>query len=137
MARTTAADEKNPQLKSLYAEVGAQIRRLRVSSGLTQEQLSDRSGVNRTYIAQIEKVGLNLTLGMLHQLAMGLGVRFQDILLHSEKEQSDAELRLRIMTNQVMETLGTIQSLAKKQADTLAVSKMDFSDPNGRSQADN
>ena len=136
MSRATAADEKDPQLKSLYAEVGAQIKKLRVTIGLTQEQLSERSGVNRRYIVQIEKLGLNLTLELMHQLATGLGVRLQDLLNYSEGEHSDAELRLKVFTTQVMETLGSIQTLAKKQADSLAASKMEKSHQNGRSQAD-
>ena len=135
MARTTAADEKDPQLKSLYAEVGAQIKKLRLTVGLTQEQLSERSGVNRRYIVQIEKLGLNLTLELMHQLATGLGVRLQDILSYSEGEHSDAELRLKLFTTQVMETLGSIQAMAKKQADSLAGSKMELPHQNGRPQA--
>ena len=119
MVRTTAADAKDPQLSSLYAEVGAHIKKIRVTVGLTQEQLSVRSGVNRKYIVQIEKLGLNLTLQLMHQLATGLGVKLQDILNFSNANASDAELRIRLMTAQVVETLGSIQSIAKAQVDSL------------------
>ena len=53
---------------------GYRIRELRLSAGMTQEDLADRCGLFRTYMSRIETGKANPTLTMIHALATSLGV---------------------------------------------------------------
>lgn len=53
---------------------GARIRELRLAAGMTQDDLSERCGLFRTYVSRIETGQANPTLTMIHALAVSLGV---------------------------------------------------------------
>jgi transcriptional regulator with XRE-family HTH domain len=53
---------------------GQRIRQLRLAAGLTQEDLSERCGLFRTYMSRIETGQANPTLTMIHALATSLKV---------------------------------------------------------------
>ena len=56
------------------------IKELRIKMGLTQEQLSAKSKVNRTTIVQLENgEEVNVTSGTLKKIAKCLGVGIKDI----------------------------------------------------------
>lgn len=55
-------------------------RRLRESSGLTQQQVSDRSNLHVTYIARVEAGSRNPSLRSLVALARGLGVQVSKLV---------------------------------------------------------
>ena len=57
--------------KEILAE---NIRRLRKSTGLSQEELADRAGLHRTYISSIERCERNVSLENIFLLAEALGV---------------------------------------------------------------
>lgn len=54
--------------------VGKQVRRLRLKLGLTQDVLSERCGIYRTYLSRIEAGSANPTLLILIALASTLDV---------------------------------------------------------------
>jgi transcriptional regulator with XRE-family HTH domain len=54
--------------------VGARIKQLRSESELTQDILSERCGIFRTYLSRIESGSANPTLVVLVALAESLGV---------------------------------------------------------------
>jgi transcriptional regulator with XRE-family HTH domain len=54
--------------------IGANIRRLRLEKGLTQEQFGFHVGLDRTYIGQLERGERNLSLQTVEGLAELLGV---------------------------------------------------------------
>lgn len=58
---------------------GDRIRELRAAAGLTQEDLSERCGLFRTYMSRIETGKANPTLTMIHALAESLGVSVVDL----------------------------------------------------------
>ena len=58
----------------LLISVGAQIRRLRKRKHLSQIALSTRSGIDRTYLSDIENGKRNITLLTLNNLAKALDV---------------------------------------------------------------
>ena len=45
----------------------------RKKEGLTQEELSSRSGITRSALARIERGGNNISIRMLSQIARGMG----------------------------------------------------------------
>lgn len=57
------------------------LKELRLKKGLTQEELSRESGVNRTTIIQLENgENVNVTIKTLKQLAKYLGVDIKEIV---------------------------------------------------------
>lgn len=54
---------------TLQQRVGANIRRIRAASGLSQESYAERLGFNRTYIGSLERGQRNLSLRALERLA--------------------------------------------------------------------
>lgn len=53
--------------------LGQRIRQLRLEKDWTQQQLAGESGLQRTYIAQLEQGRMNVTLDNLAKLADALG----------------------------------------------------------------
>ena len=58
----------------------ANVKRLRLSAGLSQEALADRAGLHRTYISSVERGLRNVTLQSIFVLADALGVDPRDLL---------------------------------------------------------
>ncbi|WP_308200451.1 helix-turn-helix transcriptional regulator [Bradyrhizobium sp. 190] len=62
--------------------VAKNLRRLRLKSGLSQEELADRAGLNRNYIGMIEREENAPTVDALEQISEALAidpvVLFQD-----------------------------------------------------------
>lgn len=56
------------------------LRRVRKSTGLSQEELADRAGLHRTYISSIERAERNVSLENIFLLAEALGVEPGDLL---------------------------------------------------------
>ena len=67
-------------MQGLYGQLGATVRRLRVKRGWTQDVLSDRSGLHRAHIGEIERGETNVTLQTLKTLADTFKVRITDLL---------------------------------------------------------
>lgn len=59
---------------SFSVEFGRRLRQLREQSGISQEELSFRSGLHRTYIGGVERAEKNPTIQNVARLAKGLGV---------------------------------------------------------------
>lgn len=53
---------------------GAKVRNLRKEKGLSQEGLSNLAGIDRSYMGQIERGEINLTLTKIYQIADALGM---------------------------------------------------------------
>ena len=59
---------------------GANVKRLRKSQGLSQEELAKRSGLHRTYIGSLENGGRNVSLINVERLAKALHVDIESLL---------------------------------------------------------
>lgn len=59
---------------SLRQILAANIRALRSSSGLSQEELASQVGVHRTYMGAVERGERNITLSTLERIAGALNV---------------------------------------------------------------
>ena len=61
--------------------VGRNVRRLRLASGMTQEQFAERSGFSQQYISDLERGRRNPTIVSLFELAVALGAMPIDLIL--------------------------------------------------------
>ena len=60
--------------------VGTNVKRLRESRHLTQEQLADKSGFSQQYISGLEQGRRNPTVVTVYELAVALGVSHIDLM---------------------------------------------------------
>ncbi len=67
-------------ISPVHAAVGAELRRLRIKLGLTQEAVAERVGMHRTYLNQIEAGSRNVSLGVLAKLSAVLGVNLSSLV---------------------------------------------------------
>lgn len=66
------------------AQVGLNVRRLRKATGLSQEELAHRAGLDRTYVSGVERGVRNPTILVLQDLAAALGTRPRELLDETE-----------------------------------------------------
>lgn len=60
--------------------IGKNIQKLRIARNLTLNVLSERSGVSKAMLSQIESDKVNPTVATVWKIAKGLGVDLQDLL---------------------------------------------------------
>jgi transcriptional regulator with XRE-family HTH domain len=60
--------------RALRRVIGANVRRLRTTRGLTQEQLAELIDSDQPYVSEIEGGLINLTADILQSLAVALSV---------------------------------------------------------------
>lgn len=71
-----------PSPKKVFA---ANVKRLRLAAGLSQEALADRAELHRTYISSIERAERNVSLENIFRLANALGLDPRDLLAPEKK----------------------------------------------------
>jgi len=69
--------------------VGKQVRKLRLKAGLTQDVLSERCGIYRTYLSRVEAGSANPTLLVMIALATSLGVHICELFHDFDDTDSD------------------------------------------------
>jgi|JI7StandDraft_1071085.scaffolds.fasta_scaffold72099_3 transcriptional regulator with XRE-family HTH domain len=63
---------------------GEKVRALRKEKGLSQEALSNLAGIDRSYMGQIERGEINLTLTKIYQIADALEISPALLVQHSD-----------------------------------------------------
>ena len=66
--------------KLLVNGVASTIRSLRKSSNMSQEELADKAGLDRTYISGVERGVRNITLESLESIIYGLEISLSAFL---------------------------------------------------------
>lgn len=89
--------------RHLVKAFGHVIRETRIQAKMTQEQLSFRAGVHRTYVSDLERGLKSPTLDVIESLATALGTEPHALLevaerLQAAKPQSGKILRKRFRT---------------------------------------
>lgn len=64
----------SPRFKTVYQEIGWNIRQTRLDAGLTQQDLADLTGFSRTLITHIEAAKQEIRISQLAIIAEALGV---------------------------------------------------------------
>lgn len=78
---------------AINIKVGNNIKDIRQSKGLSQEQLADIAGVHRTYIGMVERAEKNITLVSLEKIAKALGVTTEMLLRDNNGQERITEPR--------------------------------------------
>lgn len=115
-ARTVNPMGRDRQPDEITTAVGARLKAIRLSRGLSQERLRDLSGVPAPTISRIEAGILWPSTGMWQKLAEALGVSWIAFVLPDR--EADAQHLLELCGRVTREQLGTIirllTDLAKK-----------------------
>lgn len=59
-------------------QFGERVKELRKKAGLSQEELSFRSGIHRTYIGSVERGEQNVSVDNIYKIAKALNVSLKD-----------------------------------------------------------
>ena len=66
--------------EDVRVRVGRRLRRLRVQHGWTQVQMADRLGLDRSYLADVERGKRNISIVNLEVIAKGFGLSLSRLL---------------------------------------------------------
>lgn len=67
-------------MADIKKKFGEKIRSIRKKKGLSQEELSFRASLHRTYISDIERGSRNVSLENIEKIAKALGISTKDLL---------------------------------------------------------
>jgi len=67
-------------MKTIKAQLGENVKNLRLKAGLSQEELADIASLHRTYIGSVERGERNISLENIVQLSHSLNVPPADLL---------------------------------------------------------
>lgn len=67
--------------KEVLIKFGDRVRQLRKEKNLSQEELSFRANLHRTYIGMIERAEKNITLVNIEKIAKALNVELKELFL--------------------------------------------------------
>jgi len=62
------------------------VRRARAAAGLTQEELAERAGLDRSYIGGVERGDRNPTLIFIEKIAEGLDIDLAELFSYSARK---------------------------------------------------
>jgi transcriptional regulator with XRE-family HTH domain len=65
---------------SIHIELGIRIQRYRKMQNLSQESLARKSGIDRTYMCDIEKGNRNISLRIIEKISKALDINITKLL---------------------------------------------------------
>ena len=97
-------------------EIGRKIREARVARGLTQEQLGEIVGLQKSAIAKYENGRVvNIKRSTLQKLANALGLRGSDLIIEADPKGA-AELSAKVLLDsELMEVIEKYYSLSEEK----------------------
>lgn len=75
--------------KTLVDSIALAIRHFRKAQNLSQEELADRSGLDRTYISGVERGVRNITLESLEQIIKSLHLTSSEFFAFATQENNN------------------------------------------------
>ena len=69
--------------------LGHNIRRIRMATGLSQEELASRAGLHRTYVSSVERGLRNVSIENIFAFARALGCEARDLLDDASVNRED------------------------------------------------
>jgi ribosome-binding protein aMBF1 (putative translation factor) len=84
-------------MKEFVEDFGVTVRQLREGKGWSQEELSERSDLNRSYVGEIERGRVIPSIVTAQKLATALGINMVGLLMRCEQlEQSRLARRINL-----------------------------------------
>ena len=84
-------------MKDFVEDFGVTIRQLREGEGWSQEELAERSDLNRSYVGEIERGRVIPSIVTAQKLATALGINMVGLLMRCEQlEQSRLARRINL-----------------------------------------
>ncbi|AVQ80226.1 MULTISPECIES: helix-turn-helix domain-containing protein [Variovorax] len=84
-------------MKAFVEDFGVTIRQLREGKGWSQEELAERSDLNRSYVGEIERGRVIPSIVTAQKLATALGINMVGLLMRCEQlEQSRLARRINL-----------------------------------------
>lgn len=77
----------------LRQQIGIAIRERRKAQHMSQEELSDRTGLHRTYLSDVERGRRNLSLESIERIAKGLEIPIFKLFLVTRVEETGGKCR--------------------------------------------
>jgi transcriptional regulator with XRE-family HTH domain len=71
----------------MRALVGQHVKRLRLKTGLTQEQFAEKSGFSQQYLSTLERGRRNPSIVTIYELATALGVSHVELVRPSKRRK--------------------------------------------------
>lgn len=73
-------------MNSINQAIAKVISQLRMTQGLSQEELADAAAIHRTYVSQIERGLKSPTLAVLFSISNAFGINMSDMVQEIERE---------------------------------------------------
>ncbi len=107
-------------MNSIGTELGNEIRRIRLSLGISQEELAFKAGISAAHLGQIERALKNPTVETVSNIADALGVTLSELFsFYSDKSDTSKTSPL---TNKITAYLSSMDE--DQQRDVLKILKI-------------
>jgi len=90
VSRESPRDALEDEVQHLMQRVGARVRKARELKNIARRVVSERSGVSPRYLAQLEAGEGNISIGLLHRVAVALDHRIEWFVGQEDPWTSDA-----------------------------------------------
>lgn len=84
VAHAPPAASTRPTKMLLVENLGIAVRQLREKQGWSQEELAERSGLNRSYVGEVERGNVVASVVTTHKIASALSVSVVDLFTQCE-----------------------------------------------------
>ncbi|RII84016.1 helix-turn-helix domain-containing protein [Neopusillimonas maritima] len=78
-----------PIKNAARSRIAANLKRLRIEQGLSQERMAELADFHRTYVSQLERCVTNISIDGLERIAHALGVDVVDLLLEPVRDKKE------------------------------------------------
>lgn len=95
----------------LAARLGQRVRAARSARALTRKQLAAESGISLPYLSRVEKGDGNVSIGVLHKLALALNLPIENLVADTDGYGADYALIVELLKRQSHEKLGEIRRM--------------------------
>lgn len=95
----------------LHALLAQRVRLARAQRGMTRKQLAEQSGISIAYLARVESGTGNISLGLLHKLAVALNIPIESFLTPEETHGADFTVILEFLKRQRPDELARIRRM--------------------------
>ena len=66
-------------MPKIQLQFGKKLREIRLSKGISQEDLAEKAGLHRTYVSSVERGERNISLVNIGRLAKALGIKTKEL----------------------------------------------------------